>query len=160
MDPKMDSGFVPPGDTLEADFDVSAGLDAEQLLWIMDELFRLEMSLHDGYPLSQNIFTSLHIFRLISPENKYPYRFVLPGSYPEISKPTPEHQLVHIVLRAYCVAVVKCCQLAFDSIQSQVYYEEEDFVTFMFGRDFLPSATTESTMDLLDASVECVRKLG
>ena len=152
----MDSGFIPPGDTFEPDFDVSASLNAGQVLWVMDELFRLEMSVHDGYPLSQNIFTSLHIFQLISPENKYPYRFALPGSRPDLSKPTEEHKLVHVVLRAYCIAVVKCCQLAFDIIQSQIYYEEEDFVTFMFGRDFLPSLPPDTAMDLLDDGLRFV----
>ncbi|KAK1029558.1 N-alpha-acetyltransferase, non-catalitic subunit, partial [Friedmanniomyces endolithicus] len=73
MDPKMDSGYVPPGDTLEPDFDVCKGLPAEQVLWIMDELLRLTAVWHDGYPLSQTSFTSLHVDRLLSPDNRPPY---------------------------------------------------------------------------------------
>lgn len=75
MDPKMDSGFVPEGDPFEPEFDITAALSPTQVVWIMDEIFRLEALLYDGYPLSQTMFTSVHIFRLVDFENDYPYTF-------------------------------------------------------------------------------------
>jgi hypothetical protein len=123
MDPKMDSGYIPPGDTFEPDFDVCAALPVEQVLGIMDELLRLELLFHDGYPLSQTIFTSLHVFRLISPENDYPYLFgdgVVP---PRKSSRVPEEAVVLDALRAYCLGVIVCCGCILKLIQSQTYYE-------------------------------------
>ncbi|KAI5281160.1 hypothetical protein KEM52_003982, partial [Ascosphaera acerosa] len=38
MDPKMDSGYVAPGETLDDDYDVSRDLSAEEVIGIMDQL--------------------------------------------------------------------------------------------------------------------------
>ncbi|WPH04061.1 Hypothetical protein R9X50_00694500 [Acrodontium crateriforme] len=136
MDPKMDSGYVPPGDTFEATFDVCKGLPAAEILWIMDELFRLEIAWFGGYPLSQTVFTSLHLDRLLSPDNKPPYTLNY-GENPTGDIATEEN-LVHIVLRSYCIALAKCLQYVLGFVQSQNFYEEEDFVTHLFGRELLP----------------------
>ncbi|KAK0836795.1 N-alpha-acetyltransferase, non-catalitic subunit [Friedmanniomyces endolithicus] len=152
MDPKMDSGYVPPGDTLEPDFDVCKGLPAEQVLWIMDELLSLTAVWHDGYPLSQTIFTSLHVDRLLSPDNRAPYQL----SYDDTALlvTTTEQRLVHVVLRAYCIALVKSCALVLHTIHSQNFYEEEDFVTHLFGRELLPSTGANDAIKLLDEAVK------
>jgi len=150
MDPKMDSGFVPAGDTFEPEFDVCRPLSAEEVLWIMDQLSCLEIAWHDGYPLSQTVFTSLHIDRLISPDNQSPYTFDLGGS--DGPSHSNEAILVHTVLRAYCIGVIKCCHLALHVIQSQNFYEEEDFVTHLFGRELLPKlGANEAIRGLHDA---------
>ncbi|CZT18802.1 uncharacterized protein RCC_04646 [Ramularia collo-cygni] len=148
MDPKMDSGCIPEGDSFEPEFDVCGELDASQVLWIMDEIFQLEMNLHNGYPLSQNLFTSLHIFRLISYDNEYPYHF----GYDQ--RQSTENHLVHTVLRAYCIGVLKCCQLALQLIQDHTFYEEEDFVTYLFGRELLPKMDCKESRQLLCTAVE------
>ena len=127
MDPKMDSGYVPANDSFNADFDVCRGLEATEVLWIMDELLCLEIAWHEGYPLSQTIFTSLHVDRLLSPDNRPPYTFPY-GDSPGPNL-TVQHRLAHKVLRAYCVALVKSIQASLLIIQSQNFYEEEDFVT-------------------------------
>ncbi|KAK0344003.1 N-alpha-acetyltransferase, non-catalitic subunit [Friedmanniomyces endolithicus] len=152
MDPKMDSGYVPPGDTLEPDFDVCKGLPAEQVLWIMDELLRLTAVWHDGYPLSQTIFTSLHVDRLLSPDNRPPYHLFYGDT--ALLVMTTEQRLVHIVLRAYCIALVKSCALVLHTIQSQNFYEEEDFVTHLFGRELLPSTGANDAVKLIDEAVK------
>ncbi|KAF7186545.1 N-alpha-acetyltransferase 35, NatC auxiliary subunit [Pseudocercospora fuligena] len=146
MDDKMDSGFVPPGDKFEADFNPSQDLSPKQVIWIMDELLRLEMLFHAGYPLSQNVFTSLHIFRLIDPENRNPYPFDFGHN---VGNKQP---LVHTVLHAYCIAALKCCDLALRCIQSQIYFEEEDFVTSLFGRELcIQLGPQEALTMLIDA---------
>ncbi len=43
MDPKMDSGFLLEGETLEDDYDVSQELTPEQVLGIMDQLLCYEV---------------------------------------------------------------------------------------------------------------------
>ncbi|CAK3878317.1 Hypothetical predicted protein [Lecanosticta acicola] len=154
MDPKMDSGYVPPEDSFEPDFDVTGGLLPEEVLWIMDEILRLEMSFHDGYPLSQNIFTSLHIFRLIDPNNKRPYYLRLPDDTSR--NKLFGQQMVHDVLRKYCIAVVKCVECALDTITRQTYYEEEDFVTHQFGRELLPDLDVEEARKLLVEAMDFI----
>lgn len=149
----MDSGCIPEGDSFEPDFDVCGELDAGHVLWIMDELLQLEMSLHDGYPLSQNLFTSLHLFRLISPDNEYPYNFY----YDEQSN--VKNSLVHLVLRAYCIGVLKCCQLALQLIQDHTFYEEEDFVSYLFGRELLPKLKAPESRRLLAEAMDWVASI-
>ena len=43
MDPKMDSGYLNPGDTLEDDYDILQRLSAEQIIWIMDSMLCSEV---------------------------------------------------------------------------------------------------------------------
>jgi len=154
----MDSGCVPPGDTFDAEFDVCRGLEATELIWIMDELLCLEIAWHDGYPLSQTVFTSLHIDRLLSPDNRSPYTFLY-GERPAedlLSK----SRLVHLVLRAYCIALIKCCQLVMHTVQSQNFYEEEDFVTHLFGRELLQRLTADDTGKVLDNAIDYITVAG
>ncbi|RMY26747.1 hypothetical protein D0866_10645 [Hortaea werneckii] len=154
MDPKMDSGYVPPNDSFNADFDVCRGLEATEVLWIMDELLCLEIAWHEGYPLSQTVFTSLHVDRLLSPDNRPPYTFPY-GDSPG-SNLTLQQHLVHKVLRAYCVALVKSIQASLLIIQSQNFYEEEDFVTHLFGRDLLEKIQPGQAAEALEDALKCV----
>ena len=138
MDPKMDSGYIPEGDELDPEFDVCKPLLPKEVLWIMDELLRLTIIWHDGYPLSQTIFTSLHIDQLISPSNSAPYFLASKGQSFEEDQ---GGRLVHSVLRAFCIGLIKICAQVLSVIQSQNYYEEEDFVTHLFGRELLPKCS-------------------
>ncbi|KAF2207771.1 hypothetical protein CERZMDRAFT_71287 [Cercospora zeae-maydis SCOH1-5] len=146
MDPKMDSGFVEPTDTFEPEWKVvdEDDISGEQALWIMDELLRLEMLFHQGYPLSQNVFTSLHIFRLVDPGNAYPYH---------LTSTTAKTSLTRKILRTYCLGVIKSCQLVLECIQAQTYFEEEDFVTYLFGRELCPNITVEEVTQLLSEAI-------
>ncbi|KAI5358003.1 Putative alpha-acetyltransferase 35, NatC auxiliary subunit [Septoria linicola] len=145
MDPKMDSGYVEPDDSFEPEYqvDVEEPSPAETL-WIMDEIMRLEVLFHEGYPLSQNVFTSLHIFKLIDPNNVYPYPMA--SSMRRLS-------LTQQILRVYCLAVIKSCQLLLECIQSQTFYEEEDFVTYLFGRELCPKMDEQEVVGMLSDMV-------
>ncbi|KAK3069221.1 N-alpha-acetyltransferase, non-catalitic subunit [Teratosphaeriaceae sp. CCFEE 6253] len=151
MDPKMDSGYVPPGDTVDSDFDVCQGLAASEVVWIMDELLRLTIVWHDGYPLSQTLFTSLHVDRLLAPENKPPYP--LSHGRKDIEGMSTEERLVHVTLRVFCIALIKSCALVQQMIQSQNFYEEEDFVTHLFGRELLPGIEVDDALNMVDEAL-------
>ncbi|KAK4542706.1 hypothetical protein LTR36_006278 [Oleoguttula mirabilis] len=157
MDPKMDSGCVPEDDSFEAEFDVCRGLEAAEIIWILDELLCLEAAWHDGYPLSQTVFTSLHVDRLLSPDNNAPYN--LHYDRRPAGDLSNDEQLVHIVLRAYCLALIKCSQLVLHTVQSQNFYEEEDFVTHLFGRELLPKLSTDECYRLLDDALRFITTL-
>lgn len=46
MDPKMDSGYLEPGETMEDDYDFSQPLLPEEIIGIIDQLLRHEVSLY------------------------------------------------------------------------------------------------------------------
>ncbi|KXL51369.1 hypothetical protein M433DRAFT_73094 [Acidomyces richmondensis BFW] len=158
MDPKMDSGYVPPDDTFEPELDVCRGLEAEEVIWILDQIMCLEIAWHEGYPLSQTVFTSLHIDHLLSPENGMPYKFIIDAT--EDVSSGVQHHLTHNVLRACCIAVVKCCQFVLFAVQSQHFYEEEDFVTHLFGRELMPYFGSNDALKLLDHAIDWINSSG
>jgi N-alpha-acetyltransferase 35, NatC auxiliary subunit len=118
-DPKMDSGAPEAGEDLEDDFDVAQSLTAENAIWIIDELLRREVSWHEGYPLSQTLFTSVYLDKLLWPEPKELQQAHFIRSDEPDSGPTVTQDL----LRAYCLGLVKCCDLALSMVTSQHYYE-------------------------------------
>ena len=72
-----------------------------------------------GYPLSQTLFTSLHINALLWPEPKVLEESRFTAS-PAISASAP---LLHIVFRSYCLALIKACDLIREMVTSQHFYE-------------------------------------
>ena len=96
MDKKMDSGYVPPGDTFESDVEFSDPINPAEALWIMDQLMCLEIAWLDGYPLSQTVFTSLHIDRLLNPLHQAQ---LMPSSLKE------RLDLVQLALLSNCIAL-------------------------------------------------------
>ncbi len=160
MDPKMDSGFIPPGDTFEADFDPATPVSLPELLWVMDQILCLEIMWHAGYALSQTVFTSLHIDRLLGPQQpRIPTLYSPTGGGPPENL-TEEQSIGHAVLTAYCVAVIKCCDMVVGLVQSQNFYEEEDFVTHLFGRELLPHMSTNTIDGMLDGVIPRLEDFG
>jgi hypothetical protein len=43
MDPKMDTGYLAPGESADDDYDVTKDLLPEEALWIIDKLLCLEV---------------------------------------------------------------------------------------------------------------------
>ncbi|OQN98783.1 hypothetical protein B0A48_15452 [Cryoendolithus antarcticus] len=153
MDPKMDSGVILPGESEDLGLDPGAPLSAEQVIGIMDHLWCLEAAWLEGYPLSQTIYTSVHVDALMAPENRHPYPL---HSSPSAGDQATEAGLVHTVLGAYCIAVIKSVECVLQMVQSQNFYEEEDFVTHLFGRELLPKTTEEEAINLLNDAVSYV----
>jgi hypothetical protein len=155
MDPKMDSGFLQPGETLEDDYDTLASLLPEELVGIMDQLLCHEMAWHSGYPLSQTLFTSVYIDKLLWPEPKILeqaqfYR----GDISEAQRPGPLLQ----VLRAYCLALVKGCDFVIAKIVSRDYFEEEDFCTHTYNRVLFVSIPMDVFFREIDAAIEVIEE--
>lgn len=146
----MDSGVVPPGEPVDPQFDPTAPLSAPQALWIIDQLWCLEMAWLEGYPLSQTVFTSLHLDRLLSPDNRYPYTLHY-GERADLS--TDGTCLTHVVVKAYCAALAKCCAQVLITVQGQNFYDEEDFVTHLFGQELLPRLGEEDVKAQLDDAI-------
>ena len=151
MDPKMDSGFLQPGESPEDEYDTLIPLLPEELIGIMDQLLCHEMAWHTGYPLSQTIFTSVYIDKLLWPETKTLeeaqfYR----GDVPEGKRPG----LLLQVLRAYCLALIKGCDFVIARITARDYYEEEDFCTHTYNRVLFVRIPMDVFLRELDAAME------
>lgn len=149
----MDVGVVPLGEPVDPPFDPTAPLSAPQALWILDQLSCLEIAWLEGYPLSQTVFTSLHLDRLLSPDNRYPYTLNY-GERADLS--TNEACLTHIVVKAYCVCLAKCAAQALLVVGQQHHFDEEDFISHLFGRELLLKLSEEDAKMLLDDAIRWV----
>lgn len=153
MDPKMDSGLLQPNENLEETYDVLRDLSPEEVIGIMDQLFCHEIAWHHGYPLSQTIFTSVYIDRLLWPEPKILEHAQFSRNISITLSPWQE------ILRTYCLALIKCCHLSILRVTSRDYYEEEDFNTHTFNRDLLMRIPEQSLQDLLTDAIEYTEDL-
>lgn len=71
-----------------------------------------------GYPLSQTLFTSVHIDRLLWPDPKNLDESVFSRGQ-SIDRASFSHQ----VLRAFCLTLIKSCDLVLTMVTSQHFYE-------------------------------------
>ncbi|KAK3372869.1 Mak10 subunit, NatC N-terminal acetyltransferase-domain-containing protein [Lasiosphaeria ovina] len=133
MDPKMDSGCLAPGESLDDDYDVTRPLLPSEVLGIIDQLLCLEMAWHLGYPLSQTILTNMYIEAMLVPSPTSLEEADFIKNHPDDAPRDP----MHTVLRAYCLGLVKSCWYVNDRIKGEHYYEEEDFVTNTYHRSLL-----------------------
>ncbi|KAF3355443.1 hypothetical protein VdG1_04128 [Verticillium dahliae VDG1] len=132
MDPKMDSGCLEPGESLDNDYDVSKPLLPEEVLGIIDQLLCHEMAWHVGYPLSQTVFTCAYVESILmpAPSTLDEAHFI---RNPAVTTPSP----MHAVLRAYCLGLLKTCG------------QEEDFVTNTYHRNLLDKFSIESVRQII-----------
>ncbi|KAK4130310.1 Mak10-domain-containing protein, partial [Trichocladium antarcticum] len=155
MDPKMDSGCLAPGESLDDDYDVARPLLPSEVVGIIDQLLSLEMAWHLGYPLSQTVFTSVYIDRMLEPE---------PTSLEEADfvrdRPAgvPRDPMLG-VLRAYCLGLLKACCYVNEQIKFEHYYEEEDFVTNTYHRSLLDNLDRDEIRDDIMAARKTLHSL-
>lgn len=120
-----------------------------------------------GHPLSQTLFTSIYLDKLLWPVPKTieATRF---DRHNQCNK-QDKSPLVHLVLRAYCLALVKACDFVHARVVSEFYYEvgwcsleclfmsntfqEEDFVTQLYNRSLLTPFDVEHFQKLIDEAV-------
>lgn len=150
MDSKMDSGHLEEGETMQDDYDFSKALLPEEIIGIIDQLLCHEMAWHMGYPLSQTIFTSLYIDRLLMPTPTSLEETYFDRSDSRLQK----EPLTLQILRAYCLGLIKTCWFVNSRVRSEHFYEEEDFVTHTFNRSLLDRVGHEAILQLLDETVE------
>jgi hypothetical protein len=85
------------------------------------------MAWHMGHPLSQTLFTSLYLDKLLWPVPKTIEEAHFGRPHLPVNEDTPE--LVHLVLRAYCLALVKCCDFVHARVSTEYYYEVRETPT-------------------------------
>ncbi|PHH65111.1 hypothetical protein CDD81_3242 [Ophiocordyceps australis] len=149
MEPKMDSGMVKPGEEFDELYDVSRPLAPAEVLGIIDELICHEMSWHLGYPLSQTLLTSVYIEALSASDPKSTQEAKFVKGVDSDANQQPMLQ----VLRAYCLGLLKTCDLVNAAIKSEHYYEEEDFVTVTYNRSLLAKIPTDDISEVLEQAL-------
>ncbi|PYH96075.1 amino-acid N-acetyltransferase subunit Mak10 [Aspergillus ellipticus CBS 707.79] len=158
MDSKMDSGYLGPGENraqaLEDDYDLTRELAPDEVLGVMDGLLCYEMAWHMGHPLSQTLFTSLYLDKLLWPVPKTLDEAHFFRGRLATNKEDPA--MIHLVLRAYCLALVKCCDFVHARVATEYYFEEEDFVTQLYNRTLLSQFEPEPFYDLLNRAISWI----
>ncbi|KAK2772115.1 hypothetical protein FQN53_004767 [Emmonsiellopsis sp. PD_33] len=169
MDSKMDSGYLAPGETLDDDYDVMRALLPEELVGIMDQLLCYEAAWHMGHPLSQTLFTSIYLDRLLWPvprtldearfdrgqnqKGQTGNNHHSGGSGEEGCKEDNWEPLVTVVLRAYCLALIKACDRVNAKVGSEYFHEEEDFVTQLYNRSLLSDVDSAHIQGVLNEAL-------
>ncbi|KAK7203475.1 Mak10 subunit, NatC N-terminal acetyltransferase-domain-containing protein [Myxozyma melibiosi] len=160
MDPKMDTGVLNLRSN-DANFDVSAPRSPQEILYIMDELFALEMSWCTGCALSQTIYTCLYIEHLLNNFNgvQESLHFGTRASDPpSIDQNDLDQFLLHHALRSYAIGVIKTCDLMRRQLQCKGIFEEEDAVTETYGLDLLQFVSPGYILAVIEAAafqIEC-----
>ena len=86
------------------------------------------MAWHQGYPLSQTIFTSLYIDRIMMPAP-----LDIEQTYFDRSESCPDEEpLTMQILRAYCLGLIKTCSFVNDRVKAEHYYEVSCLIIYMF----------------------------
>ncbi|KAJ5240238.1 NatC N(alpha)-terminal acetyltransferase Mak10 subunit [Penicillium chermesinum] len=111
------------------------------------------MAWHMGHPLSQTLFTSIYLDRLLWPVPKTMEDAQFARDDASTGPP-----LISLVLRSYCLALVKACDFVHARVAAEYYYEEEDFVTQLYNRTLLSSFDSSHFYRLLDQAVSWVEK--
>ncbi|KAH0013495.1 Mak10-domain-containing protein, partial [Aureobasidium melanogenum] len=155
MDPKMDSGLlIPDKDAAVDNFDSLQNMLPEEIVGIMDQLLSFEMAWHQGYALSQTLFTSLHMYSLSTPYFR-PLNAIVFN--PKRTSPEQPDPLISSVLRAFCLGIIKSCDAVIQEITSEHYYEEEDFVTQTFTQYTLNDVNHEDVIVELHNALDVLR---
>ncbi|KAK7755068.1 N-alpha-acetyltransferase, non-catalitic subunit [Diatrype stigma] len=176
MDPKMDSGFLAEGETLDEEYDVGRDLLPEEILGIIDQLLCLEMAWHLGYPLSQTLLTSVYIEALLNPTPTN----ITEANFVRDPKLWDKQPKLLFVLRAYCVGLIKTCHYVNEIVKEELCYEvsishptsrpyplrsqadraqEEDFVMNTYDRSLLAEIQEEPIFDLLQSARSDLRAI-
>lgn len=72
MDPKMDSGYLGPGETLEDDYDVLHEILPEEVVGIMDQLLCSEVRCHLGYQSVGDVDMNLDLGSMVYGQSSTP----------------------------------------------------------------------------------------
>lgn len=77
------------------------------------------MAWYMGNPLSQTLFTSFYLDRMLWPQPKS----LEDANFARDKRAARENGLIDVLLRAYCVGLIKTCDLAHRTIGGEQYYE-------------------------------------
>lgn len=100
-----------------------------------------------GHALSQTLFTSCHILRLLEINQEDDNG---KSSGPHQDPTQPPREFLVAVLKSCVLAIAKSCALIWSEMRKGQVYEEEDFMTNKFGVSMFEDIPTASLVAMLD----------
>ncbi|ROV89101.1 hypothetical protein VMCG_09846 [Cytospora schulzeri] len=144
MDPKMDSGCLAPGESLDEDYDVKRPLLPQEVLGIMDQLL-----------CHETLFTSVYLEAIMMPR---PVR-IQDAHFTRDPDDNVHKDPMLQVLRAYCLGLLKASWYVNERIKFEHYYEEEDFVTNTYHRSLSDNIDREEVRDVIQEARQLIKGL-
>ncbi|GAA5989289.1 hypothetical protein JCM11641_006102 [Rhodosporidiobolus odoratus] len=102
-------------------FDAAMPLTPEEVLWVNDEVVRLEATFHRGHPLPSTLWTCNYL----RPASLQRLCFPPPMTSPS-ARQIAEEKLRTVVLRALLLGTIKCGEIVFEELGRGKIYEHED----------------------------------
>ncbi|KAH8794611.1 Mak10 subunit, NatC N-terminal acetyltransferase-domain-containing protein [Flagelloscypha sp. PMI_526] len=124
-EPRLDSGLPVPGvDEKPLDlFNPSKPLLPEELCWLMDRAFALQMGFHKGHFLAHTVYTLLHIHFLDHLDAD-----LIPTSYfIEHHDPKRPVELIVLVLWSFMQGILKCTDFTWREFNKTNIFDQEDW---------------------------------
>ncbi|KAK7035942.1 Mak10 subunit, NatC N-terminal acetyltransferase-domain-containing protein [Favolaschia claudopus] len=140
-EPRLDSGMVgerPP-------FDFWAPLLPEEVCWIIDRSFTLEMLWHAGNTLAHTVFTCL--YALVAPDL---HPDMMPCDIP--NDPSRPVSLIPVVLRASICGMLKCCDLSWRELSKGHVHDTEDWQSDKGDTSLLEGMSVQNVIAMIDAA--------
>ncbi|KAF8191647.1 Mak10 subunit, NatC N-terminal acetyltransferase-domain-containing protein [Mycena galopus ATCC 62051] len=141
-EPRLDSGMA--GDEVQRPpFDIWAPLLPEEICWIIDRTFTLEMLWHAGNTLAHTVFTCLYalVVSELHPD-------MLPYGLPNDALRPP--QLIPVVLRASICAMLKCCDLSWRELSKGHVHDTEDWQSDKGDTSLLEGMSVQNVIATID----------
>ncbi|KAF7353855.1 hypothetical protein MVEN_01071100 [Mycena venus] len=143
-EPRLDSGMAGDADP-RAPFDIWAPLLPEEICWIIDRSFTLEMLWHAGNTLAHTVFTCL--YALVASEL---HPDMLPYGLPnDALRPV---QLIPVVLRASICGMLKCCDLSWRELSKGHVHDTEDWQSDKGDTSLLEGMSVQNVIATLDGA--------
>ncbi|KAK8094380.1 hypothetical protein PG997_001065 [Apiospora hydei] len=161
MDPKMDSGCLEEGESLDEEYDTARDLLPEEVLGIIDQLLCLELTSSHQDGLAPRLpFVADHFDqRLCGGASEGSQRASELDDILRDSASQAKQPKFLFVLRAYCAGMLRGCHCVNEVVKDELYYEEEDFVTNTYDRNFLSHIEMAEVIALLQATRADLREL-
>ncbi|KAJ6500771.1 Mak10 subunit, NatC N-terminal acetyltransferase-domain-containing protein [Mycena sanguinolenta] len=147
-EPRLDSGMAGDADQ-RPPFDIWSPLLPEEICWIIDRSFTLEMLWHAGNTLAHTVFTCL--YALIASEL---HPDMLPYGLPNDATRPP--QLVPVVLRASICGMLKCCDLSWRELSKGHVHDTEDWQSDKGDTSLLEGMSVQNVIATLDSATAWV----
>ncbi|GAA6026738.1 hypothetical protein JCM8097_005825 [Rhodosporidiobolus ruineniae] len=103
-------------------FDPARELSVQEVVWLVDEVARLEAAFHDGHPLSSTLWTCNYL----RPASLHALAFAPSSSSSSSPDPARPEELRRVVLRALLLGVLKCSEIVWEELCKGNVYEHED----------------------------------
>ncbi|KAJ7348862.1 Mak10 subunit, NatC N-terminal acetyltransferase-domain-containing protein [Mycena albidolilacea] len=143
-EPRLDSGMAGDADE-RPPFDIWDPLLPQEICWIIDRSFTLEMLWHAGNTLAHTVFTCLYAL-VVSELHPDMLPYGLPN---DVLRPP---QLIPVVLRASICGMLKSCDLSWRELSKGHVHDTEDWQSDKGDTSLLEGMSVQNVIATLDGA--------